>query len=58
MENPGQFWVEINTNLLRKSTMAASVTPGRALRYAGAPRAASYTITWDTAGFQRPKFVA
>lgn len=29
--------------------MAASVTPGRALRYAGAPRAASYTNRWDTA---------
>ncbi|MBV0891710.1 hypothetical protein KTN05_07565, partial [Paracoccus sp. Z118] len=31
------------------SAMAASVTPGRALRYAGAPRAASYTNRWDTA---------
>ncbi|MBV0893304.1 PHB depolymerase family esterase, partial [Paracoccus sp. Z118] len=33
----------------RRSAMAASVTPGRALRYAGAPRAASYTNRWDTA---------
>lgn len=29
--------------------MTASVTTGRALRYAGAPRAASYTNRWDTA---------
>ncbi|MBV0893594.1 hypothetical protein KTN05_17620, partial [Paracoccus sp. Z118] len=35
--------------------MAASVTPGRALRYAGAPRAASYTNRWDTAAMARAK---
>jgi hypothetical protein len=29
--------------------MTASVATGRALRYAGAPRAASYTNRWDTA---------
>ena len=29
--------------------MTTSVTTGRALRYAGAPRAASYTNCWDTA---------
>jgi hypothetical protein len=29
--------------------MTASVATGHALRYAGAPRAASYTNRWDTA---------
>ncbi|MBV0893305.1 Fic family protein, partial [Paracoccus sp. Z118] len=38
------------------SAMAASVTPGRALRYAGAPRAASYTNRWDTAAWHAALF--
>jgi hypothetical protein len=39
-----------NPNLCRRSTVAASVTTGRAARATpGAPRAASYTNRWDTA---------
>ena len=33
--------------------MTTSVTTGRALRYAGAPRAASYTNCWDTASIRQ-----
>lgn len=35
--------------------MTTSVTVGRALRYAGAPRAASYTNCWDTIHNIRPE---
>jgi len=39
-----------NPNLCRRTTVAASVTTGRAARATpGAPRAASYTTRWDTA---------
>lgn len=44
-----------NPNLSRRSTMAASITPGRALRYGGAPRAASYTNGWETIHSLAPK---